>query len=117
MIYLALVLIGFVVHTYLLFWMYGSVMSWQRARDEGKLTWHQKLFAYPGLVFGLMLDFSWTVVWGTILFFKYPQDWLLTGRLIRYKKQGKGWRFKLASYLCEKLLDSLDPKGCHCRID
>lgn len=102
---------------YLTFVHYSAVMNLQRVRDAGKLTVIQRPFAYIALGIGLVLDFLLNVAVCTLLFVELPREWLVTARLIRHKRAGQGWRFRLASWLCTNLLDNLDPKGCHCRTD
>lgn len=102
---------------YLTFVHFAAVMGLQRAREAGTLTRAQKPLAYIALVIGLVLDFLLNVAVCTLLFVELPREWLVTARLIRHKRAGQGWRFRLASWLCENLLDNLDPKGCHCRTD
>lgn len=95
--------------------LFGSVCRLQQLRDAGRLTPALKLVGY-GLVLpiGYLHDFSLNLA-ASVLFLRLPQDWLLTGRLIRYKREGVGWRSRLAVLVCSQLLDPLDPSGCHCR--
>lgn len=71
---------------------------------------------YALLAVGLVLDVLVNVLVASVLFLKLPRDALLTGRLTRYKNDAteRPWRRKLAGWLCEHLLDTFDPDGCHC---
>jgi hypothetical protein len=109
--------LAFLAHVTLTFLLYGFVMAVSRAKLNNTLSPGIKFFSYPWYFIGLLLDFSLNVFWGTLVFLQPPRDVLLTGRLIRIKKTGQGWRLKLATWICEELLDPLDPKGCHCRTD
>lgn len=104
---------------YLTFVHYSAVMNLQRVRNEGKLTLAQKPWAYVTLLVGLVLDVALNLIACFFILLVLPRDWLLTGTLIRYKRAGEGWRFKISSWLCSELLDTLDPhpSGCHCRTD
>ena len=94
---------------------YLAVMNLAPHRKE--LHSVAKVHGYALLAVGLLFDFVLNVVVCSVLFMKYPQDWLLTGRLSRYIKDNreKPWRRKLAGWLCHHLLDQFDPKGLHCR--
>lgn len=122
MIYVTLLaLAAFAVHIWLTFVFFGSVCALQRARDAGNMPPIMKIFGYPVLAVGLVLDAVLHLVWGTLLFLDLPRkgEWLLTQRLIRYKRLNdrKSLRYLVAMVLCVGLLDPLDPKGCHCRTD
>lgn len=109
---------------YLTFVHYAAVMNLQRVRDAKRLTRWQLGFAYAALGVGLLLDALLNVL-ACLVMLTIPRDWLLTLTLIRHKRSGPGvtrlsrWRYWLSIWICEKLLDSLDPhpSGCHCRID
>lgn len=78
-----------------------------------------KFHAYALLGIGLVLDFLLNVVVCSVLFLKYPQNVLLTGRLKRYIRDPheRPWRRNMAAWLCRHLLDQFDPSGCHCDCD
>lgn len=110
---------------YLTFVHYAAVMNLQRVRDAKKLTRLQIPFAYAALALGLVLDVLLNVMACLLVLWVIPRDWLLTSTLIRFKRTGPGmtritrWRYAVACWVCEELLDTLDPhpSGCHCRID
>jgi hypothetical protein len=53
--------------------------------------------------------------WGQAFVVRVPSgDWLVTARLQRYVAQGSGWRFTIANWVCNNLLDVFDPSGDHC---
>lgn len=94
--------------------LYLAIMNLKRHED--RLTTPSKVIGYPVLAVGYVLDalFNWSV--GTIMFLQIPKTLLFTGRLERnIQTQKGGWRFDLALYLCENLLDPFDPDGLHCR--
>ena len=49
-----------------------------------------------------------------LVFLDWPREVLVTARLIRYKRTDTGWRNRLATFICEHLLDVFDPTGDHC---
>lgn len=97
---------------WLLWVFFVAVMHLKELRDAGTLTTAQKVFGYPALVIGLVLDFLVNVVVASILFLELPDEWLVSGRLWRLS-QGGGWRAKLATAIRSQLLDSADPSGVH----
>lgn len=97
---------------WLLWVFFVAVMHLKELRDKGTLTTAQKVFGYPALVIGLVLDFLVNVVVASILFLELPDEWLVSGRLWRLS-QGDGWRAKLATLIRSQLLDSADPSGVH----
>lgn len=111
-----LVVVAFLGHVGLTLLFYCAVMALMGARDAGRTPEQPfKAFAYTVLYVGLLLDVTLNVFWGTFVFLDLPLEGPLTLRLIRYKKQGTGWRFRFASWVCEKLLDPVAPDGCHCK--
>lgn len=75
-----------------------------------------KFHAYILLAVGLAFDVLLNVIVGSLIFLEppHPQRMLLTARLMHHIKYGKGWRMKLAQWLCTHLLDQFDPSGKHC---
>lgn len=114
---LTLYLLGAWVGSFIILWhMYSGIMNLKRARDNGQVTTAMKVLGYPALAVGLLWDFLVNVISCTILFMDIPREYTMTSRLIRYKRQGTGWRCKLANWFCSQLLDALDPSGCHCKV-
>jgi hypothetical protein len=99
---------------WLLYVFYAAVMAFKRARDAGQMAWPMKVFGYPALFVGLLLDAAVNVTVCTVLFLELPREWLVTARLSRHIL-GDGWRAVVAVWICENLLDELDPSGCHCK--
>ena len=104
-----------VLYTYLFIlfcWMlYLATMNLAAHRKD--MGWVAKIHAYILIAFALVMDFILTVVVGTVVFASLPKEWTLTDRLKRHKLEG-GWRAKLASWICQHLLDQFDPDGDHC---
>lgn len=98
---------------YLCYILYLAVMALYRAKLENSLTLTQKILGYPLLWFGLLIDFLTNISVCTLVFLEFPKEYLVTTRIIRLKKD-KGWRGKLAAFICQQL-DNIDPTGCHCK--
>lgn len=95
--------------------LFACICRLQQLRDAGTLTPTLRVLGFGVILpIGYLFDVALNVAM-SIVFLRLPQDWLLTGRLIRYKRAGVGWRARLATWLCEQLLDPLDPSGCHCK--
>jgi hypothetical protein len=105
----------FILFMYPLWVMYLAVMNLERARDAGTLTPHARALGTPLLFLGLLVDFLYNVVVLTVLFLELPRELLVTARVSRHKKDGRGFRKALATWFCVNLLDPYDPDGCHCK--
>jgi hypothetical protein len=109
----ALIYIGVsLLITYALYVWYAAVMNIKRVRDMGKLTTLGKVFGYPTLVIGLVLDLLVNVFVMTIILLEVPQEWTVTSRLKRHHKESTGWRLAVVKFF-EPVLDPLDPSGDH----
>lgn len=94
--YLAYYVGSSVLSLWLLSLFYSSVMNFKRVRDNNGLTTFMKIFGYPKLFIGLVIDLYVNVAVFTVLFLELPKEPLVTGRLKRHKYHGTGWRHKLA---------------------
>lgn len=103
-----------VLTVWLLYVFYSAVMHFKRARDAGHMGWPMAVLAYPALAVGLVLDAAANVAVCSVLFLELPRELLVTSRLSRHAK-GAGWRAAVARWICQHLLDKLDPSGCHCK--
>lgn len=100
------------------FWVaYIAVMGIYRAHLDKRLNGFVKWMAYPLVLIGIALDVIAQYAIATVMFADPPRrgEHLVTARLTRYIKQGKGWRCTKARWVCENLLDAFDPTGKHCR--
>jgi hypothetical protein len=109
----ALIYIGVsLLITYALYVWYAAVMNIKRVRDAGKLTTLGKVFGYPTLVIGLILDLlvNWFVM--TVILLEVPRELTVTSRLKRHHKESTGYRLAVVKFF-EPVLDPLDPSGDH----
>lgn len=129
--------IGYALAYLWAFWaVYALVMGFYRAHLAGRLTPALWVLAAPFILLGLLMDAlcQFTLAW--LIFWQPPSltvehrvfaigsfarvlpvvrgDWLVTARLQRYVAEGSGWRFRLANWVCNNLLDIFDPTGNHC---
>lgn len=93
--------------------MFTAVMRLRQVRDEGKLTTAMKVFGYPLLAVGLVLDFLVNVFVGSVLFLELPHEMTLSARLWRLSNGEPGYRQKVSFWIRTNLLDAIDPSGVH----
>lgn len=107
-------LLGAAVLVWLTWGAYVAIMHMDLRRDE--LGTAAKVFGYPWLWLGLVLDAALSVFVGTLVFLDPPRELLLTARLKRYINTSPvgSWRERLASWICTNLLDPFDKRGDHC---
>lgn len=97
------------------FWgLYVLVMGLYRAKLQGRLTREAYVMGWPYYAIGLAVDLLANLTIFSLLMLELPREWLVTSRLKRHIAAGSGWRHDFAAYLCDNLLDPLDPKGEHC---
>ena len=98
------------------FWaLYVLSMGLYRAYLLKRLIGFTKVLAYPIVVFAGAVDVVANLTLANILFLDLPHELLVTTRLKRYKAGDiTGWRYALANYICENMLDVFDPSGDHC---
>ena len=104
-------LYGFLL-LYALWVFFLAVMSLKRAKDAGLLTTTAKVFGYPVLFTGLLLDFIANTLVLTVLLGELPREGTVTSRLKRHNRNSTGWRKAVAAW-AEPLLDPYDPSGDH----
>lgn len=98
--------------TYTLWILYLAVMALKRARNENKLSRLAFAFGVPVLKVGLVLDVLVNVLVLTVVLLELPRELLVTSRLKRHNRAGRGWRQRFAAW-CEQFLDPFDPSGDH----
>jgi len=103
------------VFLYLFWCIYILVMGLYRLHLKDELHGLNKVLAYPAVIVGLLIDVivNWTVA--IVLFMDFPKEYLVTQRLIRYRStESLGWRDRVATYICDNILDVFDPRSNHC---
>lgn len=99
---------------YLLWVFYILVMGLYRAKLNNRLSKTATVLGAPFLVIGYLLDVATNVTVATAFFWEWPREALVTTRLTRHMAAKRGWRYQLARFICESLLDPFDPTGAHC---
>ena len=96
-------------------WADPEVGRFRRREALQDLGWLLLYVAYvPFVAIGYLMDVFANVTIASIVFLEPPREWLVTDRLQRHMHKSKGWRFWLAKYICDRLLDVFDPSGDHC---
>ena len=115
-------ILGFTTLMYMTWVFYLAAMMLiekrKKLKKEGKdYTSKQKVWIYPVITFGLLSDFVLNFV-SSIIFLEPPRydlkEWLLTGRVTRWKNKG-GTRGDFARFVCAELLDPFQIGG-HCLV-
>ena len=97
------------------FWgLYVLVMGLYRAKLQGRLTTEAYIMGWPYYALGYVVDIVANLTIFTLIMLELPRETLVTSRLKRHMKTGAGWRYEVAKYICDNLLDPLDPHGDHC---
>ena len=97
------------------FWaMYVLVIGIYRAYLSKRLTPVTKVLSAPFIVIGYLMDAVANLTIASLVFVEFPKEFLVTKRLQRYISVGEGWRFVVADWICNHLLDVFDPSGNHC---
>ena len=97
------------------FWaLYVLVMGIYRAHLAKRLTPTTKVLAAPFVVVGYLCDVACNLTIASLVFAEMPREALVTKRLKRHVATGEGWRYRVADWICNHLLDVFDPTGNHC---
>ena len=96
-----------------LWWVYIIVMWLKKRRDVLKkksrpLYYLAYLFAFVGVV----LDVAYNLTYGSVIFLDPPRELSFTSRLKRYRRGPVNWRWNLATWFCERLLNPYDKGHC-----
>ena len=103
-----------ILYTLLFYWAFAAAISVYRLWLKGVLnTWNEVAFIPLLLCFALLdviLNYTLFMTMGMPPLHCYT----ISARLEYYHKNDKGWRGDFATWVCEKLLNTLDPTGSHC---
>lgn len=95
-----------------------AVMSLKRAQQAGLLSLKAKIFGYPAVWLGYLIDFAVNTVVMTFVLIEWPQwqlkELLVTDRLkrLRHTEKRSGWQRDVAEWFVS-LLNPFDPDGDH----
>jgi len=105
-----MIILYFILSLWITWVFYTSAMNLKRNR--AKISRYVKPFAYMTLFVGLIIDFLFQMIFGTLLFLELPKELLFSGRVQRHARR-YGWRQKQAIFWATHFLNPFDPSGDH----
>lgn len=99
---------------YVFFILFVAIMGFYRLKLQGTLSPFLLRLGFPALVVGYAFDIISNLTLACFVFADIPREWLVTGRLKRYMAGKDGYRKRVATFLCQQVLNMFDPKGEHC---
>ena len=100
---------------YLFYIGFALSVSIYRIWVAGKLNVLNKVLFAPILILFIILDIVINaVVLTPIMGFSPNSTFLITDRFYEYRKGSYGWKTDVANFVCDKLLNTVDPTGRHC---
>jgi len=98
------------------FWaLYVFTMAIYRAHLNGNLGWFNTIMASPFIVAAMCVDVFANIFIAPFVFFELPRELLVTTRLRKIIAGGStAQNHMIAIWLCDSVLDPLDPTGNHC---
>jgi hypothetical protein len=109
-----LYLLSFLAISYL-FWIHFLVFASYKGAVDAKrgVPKVTLILIAPPLLTGLLIDVSYNLTFGCLLFLELPRTWTLTSRCDSHLKETT-WRGSLARWFCSNLLDPFQAGG-HCK--
>jgi hypothetical protein len=105
-------LIDWAIYTYFFYLLFVVTMAAKAA--WGNLSIVPRVLLVPAALVAVLMDVFFNLVPATVIFLDLPRELLFTQRLERYKAQGAGWRYTVARWICQNLLDPFQ-QGGHCK--
>lgn len=107
--------VTFVLLTLWSLWiLYVAMMNINAVSQVQSLPWQSKLLVYPTVVVFEIVELIANILVCTLIFLDFPQEWTVSERLRRYKRNPEraGWRMLLVKFI-KPMLDPFDPTGPH----
>lgn len=97
------------------YWGFAASISVYRLWLAGKLNAWNELAFIPLLFCFAMLDIILNYTLCLVVMGLPPAHcYTISARLEYYHRNYSGWRSPFATWVCERLLNALDPTGAHC---
>jgi hypothetical protein len=92
----------------------ACIVAYRRYQQKALNTLNIIFFFPAILVFGVIdVAINWTVLF--LIMGKSPNNLLtISDRFQFYHNNASGWKTTVATFVCEKLLNPIDPTGNHC---
>lgn len=104
-----------ILSLYIFYIGFALSVSIYRLWVKGTLNVFNKLVFAPILIIFIILD---VIINCTILLlimgFSPNHTFTITDRFYEYRHGNYGWKSKVAIFVCDKLLNTVDPTGNHC---
>lgn len=107
--------VSFILCTLWALWiLYVAMMNINAVSQVQSLPWQSKLLVYPTVVVFEIVELIANILVCTLIFLDFPQEWTVSERLRRYKRNPEraGWRMLLVKFI-KPMLDPFDPTGPH----
>lgn len=108
-------------YLYVFYMLYIFIMGVYRAYLAKRLSIYTAILCAPLVLAGALVDVMANMTLATIICLELPREWLVTERFKRYLQTLKTaksgllfWRYSLARFVCDNLLDVFAPDGNHC---
>ncbi|MDE2105941.1 MAG: hypothetical protein KGL39_52450 [Patescibacteria group bacterium] len=99
----------------LFYWGFAAAIAVYRQWLAGRLNWWNKVLFAPLLAGFFLTDviLNWTLL--VFVMGAPPMNCAtISERFAIYHEGDKGWRGKVAAFVCDELLNTIDPAGAHC---
>lgn len=100
---------------YLLWVFYLAVMNLWRAKRLGRLSTPAKIFGYPTLLIGYVLDFIGCIIF-SVLLLDMMRETTVTAKFIRIANGPDCWQKRFVLWFADDMLDDFDPTGVHIKV-
>lgn len=107
--YITVGIVGF----FTLWFLFINVMTWKKYQDKIPKVIQYPLYAIAGIGYIVDVLFNW--FYGTAIFLQLPKQLTLTKRLrliLITENPETSWRFKIAYFMCTKLIEPWDYNHC-----
>jgi hypothetical protein len=103
--------IDWTIYTYVFYLLFVVTMAAKAAWPTLSIV--PTVLLAPPAVVAVVMDVIFNLIPATIIFLDLPHELLFTKRLDRYEAEGAGWRYTLALWICQNLLNPFQ-QGGHC---
>ena len=104
-------LLDWAIYTYAFYLLFVVTMAAKAAWPTLSIV--PKVLLAPAAVVAMLMDVVFNLIPATIIFLDLPRELLFTYRLDRYEAAGAGWRYTVALWICQNLLNPFQ-QGGHC---
>lgn len=103
--------IDWTIYTYVFYLLFVVTMGAKAAWPN--LTVIPRTLLVPAALVAVVMDVIFNLIPATIIFLNLPRELLFTQRLDRYEEEGSGWRYRIAIWICQNMLNPFQ-QGGHC---